>query len=266
MRAYRNPLVVAFAVILLCSALFVKGFKSAVKKVEPKEETAVVLDEEKLEEQKNASLTTPQQEQLKQLLEQEDFLSVAVLYDSLKIGSMAGKYYFKAAEAKPTAVVWKKAGDSYLNAARQSTDSLYVVFAVDRAKKAYFGSLKIDDSNAEVKNSLALCMAQGGTEVMQAVTLLKEVLAADSNNVQAIYTLGMLSIQSGQYDKAVERFEKLRQLEPMNSEYYYYLADIYSQLGQKDKAVKALEVCKTLTTSEEARKNIDELIKDIKNN
>ena len=109
-------------------------------------------------------------------------------------------------------------------------------------------------------------MAQGGTEVMQAVTLLKEVLAADSNNVQAIYTLGMLSIQSGQYDKAVERFEKLRQLEPMNSEYYYYLADIYSQLGQKDKAVKALEVCKTLTTSEEARKNIDELIKDIKNN
>jgi hypothetical protein len=128
MRAYRNPLVVAFAVILLCSALFVKGFKSAVKKVEPKEETAVVLDEEKLEEQKNASLTTPQQEQLKQLLEQEDFLSVAVLYDSLKIGSMAGKYYFKAAEAKPTAVVWKKAGDSYLNAARQSTDSLYVVF------------------------------------------------------------------------------------------------------------------------------------------
>ena len=60
MRAYRNPLVVAFAVILLCSALFVKGFKSAVKKVEPKEETAVVLDEEKLEEQKNASLTTPQ--------------------------------------------------------------------------------------------------------------------------------------------------------------------------------------------------------------
>ena len=69
-----------------------------------------------------------------------------------------------------------------------------------------------------------------------------------------------------EYDKAVERFEKLRQLEPMNSEYYYYLADIYSQLGQKDKAVKALEVCKTLTTSEDARKNIDELIKDIKNN
>jgi tetratricopeptide (TPR) repeat protein len=265
MNAYRKPVVVAVAVLLLCSALFVKGYKSAVKKVDPQSSAITAVDEEKIEDEQVKALTTQQQEQLEALRKADNYTGIAAFYDSLNMEHLAGSYYFRAAKAEPDAGTWKKAGDSYLNSARQSTDSLFVVFAVDKAKQAYNSSLELDKGNNEVKNALALCMAQGGSEVMQAVKLLKEVLDADSNNIQAIYTLGMLSIQSGQYDKAAERFEKLRQLEPTNAEYYYYLADIYSQMGQKDKAVKALEVCKALTDDKKTQASIDELIKEILN-
>lgn len=265
MHAYRKPVVVAVAVLLLCSALFVKGYKSAVKQVEPKSSAIATVDEEKIEDEQVKTLTAQQQEQLEAFRKAENYTGIAIFYDSLNMEHLAGSYYFRAAKTTPDAGTWKKAGDSYLNAARQSTDSLFVVYAVDRARQAYNSSLELDKGNNDVKNALALCMAQGGTEVMQAVKLLKEVLETDSNNTQAIYTLGMLSIQSGQYDKAAERFEKLRQLEPTNAEYYYYLADIYSQMGQKEKAVKALEVCKELTSDSKAKASIDELIKEILN-
>ena len=95
---------------------------------------------------------------------------------------------------------------------------------------------------------------------MKGVSLLKEVVATDSNNVQAIFTLGMLSIQSSQFEKAQERFEKLIKLEPFNPEYYFYLGEVYAKSGNVAKAIKTYETCKTLVTDKEAKKEIDQII------
>ena len=48
----------------------------------------------------------------------------------------------------------------------------------------------------------------------------------DSNNIAAIYQLGIMSIESGQTEKAVKRFEKLLLLQPENQEYKKILADL----------------------------------------
>ena len=44
---------------------------------------------------------------------------------------------------------------------------------------------------------------------MQGIMMLREVLEEDPKNELALFNMGMLSIQSGQYDKAVERLVEL---------------------------------------------------------
>lgn len=68
--------------------------------------------------------------------------------------------------------------------------------------------------------------------IMQGVQKYLKVLELDSNNVEALYNLGMLSIQSNQLQKAKVRFEKLILLQPENQEYQKTYEDILAKLGE----------------------------------
>ena len=117
----------------------------------------------------------------------------------------------------------------------------------------------------DAQTAVAVIYVQIDQDVMKGVGLLKDVVAKDSNNIQAIFTLGMLSIQSGQFDKAQERFEKLITIQPFNPEYYFYLGEVYAKGGNTQKAIKTYETCKTLLKDEAAKKEIESLINKLKN-
>lgn len=72
-------------------------------------------------------------------------------------------------------------------------------------------------------NDMSLVMNEG-------IMKLLAVSRADTNNVKAIYHLGLFSIESGQLEKAEKRFEKLILLQPENQEYAEKLAEIRKQL------------------------------------
>jgi tetratricopeptide (TPR) repeat protein len=55
----------------------------------------------------------------------------------------------------------------------------------------------------------------------------------DSNNLRAIYYLGLFSLESGQLEKAEKRFEKLVSLQPQNEEYSNTLQEIRNQIVGK---------------------------------
>ena len=73
-----------------------------------------------------------------------------------------------------------------------------------------------------------MSLAMGG-----GIQKLLGVLKQDSNNIRALYHLGEFSIQSGQYEKAEKRFEKLVLLQPENQEYKDRLTEIRKQLGRE---------------------------------
>ena len=60
----------------------------------------------------------------------------------------------------------------------------------------------------------------------EGIMKLKAVTERDSNHVAAIYQLGLMSIESGQTQKAIKRFEKLLLLQPENQEYKKILEDL----------------------------------------
>ena len=107
---------------------------------------------------------------------------------------------------------------------RQAGDDYYQAFnlAVDNASKQHYGTIareyyqKLLEQNPE---DLDLKVKIGVTYVttsspMQGIQMIRQVLDKDPNNKLAIYNLGILSISSGQYDRAIERFDKLVSMDP----------------------------------------------------
>ena len=74
--------------------------------------------------------------------------------------------------------------------------------------------------------------------------MIREVLKKEPENTFAIMSLGKLSIQSGQYDKAIERFKQLLEIQKDNVEAKFLLAVSFGETGKKEDALKLLEEIK----------------------
>ena len=101
-----------------------------------------------------------------------------------------------------------------------------------------------NELDAKVNEAVAIIQSGNGAP-MQAIGLLREVITLDSNHVGALYWLGEFSMMSGQYARAIERFEKLMVLEPDSTEFCIKLAQAYAGNGQNDQGVQVVESFKT---------------------
>lgn len=101
-----------------------------------------------------------------------------------------------------------------------------------------------NELDAKVAEAVAIIQSGDGPP-MRAIGLLREVITIDSNHIGALYWLGEFSVMSGQYERAIERFEKLHKLEPTNAEFCIKLAQAYVGNGQQEKGVMVLEEFKT---------------------
>ncbi len=255
--------------LIIVSILFYLGYKSSTIKKEGNEVAISEFNFQSYFEKSKSKLNTVTKGRI-ELLEknksdQANLASLTRIWDSLNYPLISAHYAQELAEAQPNVENWNIAGSKFYNAASVSQDSAMQIMAAKNAQKIFEKVLSIDPENLDAKNALGILYIQINNDVMKGVGILKEVVAKDSNNLQAIFTLGMLSIQSGQLDKAEQRFKKLISLQPFNAEYYYYLAEVYGKTGQKEKAIKTYETCKTLLKDNESKKEIESLINQLKN-
>ncbi len=71
---------------------------------------------------------------------------------------------------------------------------------------------------------------------MQGILTIRKVLETNPDNALAGYQLGLFSIQTGQFDKAVQRLEKVLSLQPDNQRARLALAEAQQGLGNKQAA------------------------------
>jgi tetratricopeptide (TPR) repeat protein len=102
-----------------------------------------------------------------------------------------------------------------------------------KAQEYYNRVLEENSLMLDVKSKLAMTYVTGSNP-MQGIIMLREVLEEDPNNELAIYNLGMLAITSSQWEKAIERFEKLKHLNPENPEAHFYLGYCLFELGKAE--------------------------------
>ena len=98
---------------------------------------------------------------------------------------------------------------------------------------------------------------------MQGILAIKEIADKDPNNMYAQMMLGLGGVQSGQYDKAAERFLTVIKNQPDNIEAILNLAAVYERLDKKADAVKWYKEALNYIQVPEAKKDIEERIKSL---
>lgn len=196
---------------------------------------------------------------------QEILNKAATLCDSLGLLSLSGYFNEQIALTSGQWQSWLKASNRYTNALNFSSMPAERNYLIEKGKTSARKVLAADAENLDAQNLLAQCIInQSDDSIMTVVPLLKGIEARDSNNVAAIYNLAMLSMKSGQVDKAEQRFRKLLRLEPMNPENYFRLAEIMEAGGKNKEAVQQLEICKSLLNNPEQIKVVEDKIKELK--
>lgn len=188
---------------------------------------------------------------------------LATQWDKANQPAPAAFYYQEIAHKNNAMADWLNAGNRFNAAYRVTQDTLAQGAFVAHAVEAFEHATKLQPASLEAKTGLGVAYVNGGAMPMQGIALLLDVVKQQPNNREANLNLGMFSMKSGQYQKAVQRFKTLiaqkEEVEP-----YFYLAESYKQLGQKQEAIAAYEKCKELMGDPVAGQRIDEYIKELK--
>jgi Tfp pilus assembly protein PilF len=123
---------------------------------------------------------------------------------------------------------------------------------------------KITGVNAKIARASAL--VQNGTNPMEGIRLLREVLEEDPENTEVHYRLGMFSMQSGQFDKAIARFEKVvSKNDPKYNDAIFFLAQAYAATNRKDEAIILFNRYRKTSTDTAVTNGVDRLINELSN-
>jgi len=98
---------------------------------------------------------------------------------------------------------------------------------------------------------------------MRGIAILREVLSEDPNHVKANYWMGEFSWISGQFDKAVPRFEKVLEVDPDNVDAAKRLVTVYIQLQQNEKAKSVVETFEKNNPNHEALAEMNAILDNI---
>jgi tetratricopeptide (TPR) repeat protein len=189
--------------------------------------------------------------------------------DSVSDGSLLYAYYTgEAAKLEKSEKKLTFAAQLFLQSLRgQDNPALNGWMATD-AKELFEKALELNPENDSLKVGLGASYifgSQAGNpmEVMQGIQRILEVARRDSTNMYAQLMLGWGGLESGQFDKAIERLTTVVQHQPANIEAILLLAEVHQQKGEKADAIKWYEAAKKVLVNQDPEmvREIDTRIK-----
>ena len=203
--------------------------------------------------------------------EKANFQSLANFYkDSLKSFEGYAYYTAKIAKLDNSEKNLTFAAQLFLENLRVEHDEAKLSWETAEAIELFEKALKINPTNTDLKIGLGSAYIFGNgksgnaQKTMEGIQTLLSVVKEDSTNMKAQLVLGIGGFTSGQYDKALERFQKVVTAEPGNLEAVAFLADTYAASGNKTEAVKWYNVSKRLANNEHYNKEVDKRIEMLK--
>lgn len=183
---------------------------------------------------------------------------IAVLADSLRIPVIGRLYLQKLAFFKDNEKEIAQVGREFIFlGSSQNGDEKQFILCMQQGNICLQKVLDKNPNNIEARNarSIYLFLFRREQEPMAPAMYTMETLKIDSNNVEAIGIMANLSLESGQIEKAINRFQKLISLQPQNPEYYFSLSELYGKTNNPVEAKKYLELAKKIQTSNNNKSN-----------
>lgn len=186
--------------------------------------------------------------------EPEVLKSISRNWNQLGDFALGGMYAEKIAETTQTDSAWSITGTTYFSCFRSDPDSLIRDFCISKSIQAFESAISVAPDDPVHSVNLGLCYVESGGNPMRGITIIRDVAEKNPENKLASMTLGRMSVRTGQYDKAVGRFENILTYHPNDEDAHYWLGVTYQALNDKAKTVfhfnKFVE-----HTDDEARKN-----------
>lgn len=193
----------------------------------------------------------------------------AIFADSLrKLYTQAGQFDSAAWFASEAATFFKTT-ESFLHAGNSYYEAY--TFAMGQEKQQEMAAkareylekvIASDPNNLDAKSKIALTYVSSSP--MQGITMLREVLTEDPKNEFALFNMGMLSIQSSQYTRAVDYLQRLIEVNPNHLQGQLLLGVAYMNSGDKTKAKAQFEKVKQLDKDPAVQATADSYLKDLK--
>ena len=156
---------------------------------------------------------------------------------------------------------WLKAGNAYTEALEITQDTVLGKVLNQHAIGAYSKAIELDPNDLDAKTGLGSAYVQG-TNPMQGISMLLEVVGEDPDNIKANYNLGIFSMQSRQFDKAVERFKTVVKQQD-DPESWFYLATSYENIGLNQEAIAAFQKSEQLASDPSLTQFINRKIEEL---
>jgi len=136
----------------------------------------------------------------------------------------------------------------------------------ENAKVLLDKALVINPANDSTKIGLGICYMFGNIvdNPMQGILEVRKVVQEHPENLYGQMVLGMGGKKSGQYDKAIERFNIVLQKQPENLEAIFNLAECYELKGDKPGAIKWYQKAKDLVQVPEAKTALEKRIVELR--
>jgi len=189
---------------------------------------------------------------------------LAQKWDDVNQPAAAAFAYEALASAKPSYENWLKTGDRFTEGYKNFSDTTAIPGLVDKAINAYNKALELNKESLDAQTGLGVAYVTGTQNPMQGIQLLLGVVKKDPNNVPANLNLGMFSMKSGQFNKAVDRFKTVIAANP-TPEAYFYLGTSYENLGMKSEAIAAYQESKKLAADPGLSSFVDRKVKELSN-
>ena len=189
--------------------------------------------------------------------------------DSVKSFEPYAYYLSEAAKLDKSEKNLTFAAQLILNNLRAEQDEAKLKWKTATAVALFEKAIELNPENDDLKVGLGSCYifgkgrAGGPEETMKGIQQLLSVVRKDSNNMKAHMMLGVGGFVSGQYDKAIERLQKVIKAQPDNIEAVAFLADAYAAKGDKAEAIKWYTISKRLVNDSHYSQEVDERIKGL---
>ncbi|MXV51592.1 hypothetical protein GS399_11475 [Pedobacter sp. HMF7647] len=188
---------------------------------------------------------------------------LAQKWDDVNQPAPASFYHEMVAQQVNDYPTWLKAGDEFTDAYQNTQDTLVQPGLVQKAINAYKNAQQLQPKSLDAKTGLGVAYVSGTPNPMQGIQLLLEVVKEEPRNVKANMNLGLFSMRSGQFDKAVNRFKTVNDIKP-SPESWFYLASSYENMGLKDEAIAAYLKSKELAADPGLTQFVEKKIAELK--
>lgn len=195
------------------------------------------------------------------------FDSLSIVFRPANLIDSIAFYAENLATQFPTIQTYFATADAYYDVFSFAMNEQKVKSAAEKARIYYEKILAQAPENSAAKVKLGVTYTITATP-MQGIKMIREVLEKEPDNQLALFNLGLLSMQSGQYEKAVERFERLLVINPKDVNSCLLLGQSLVNLNKGKEAIERMEKFKANLSDSpvdtEIKQRIDVFLADLR--